>query len=255
MAAAGGKYFVYISEVPKTQGKFALRPARRRGQGGGERPWRQPRGKEKAAAAPRLAINAHSASVYIVVSVLAGSSVRGGAGTRSGAATSSLLCFLCCYLFGGDVLGTRLPVAELRPMWFLFGPKPRAAFFCASAGLVSPASSPSSPLPRQFSATRSEVGGRGREGGGGRNLGIYLIRSQQPGPDLYSSVVFDSKREKKKNHLWWKDGAGGVGWGVVHFSWWKMKENIFRVCMREQMEVLNWCSVWRMLVSLQDLPM
>lgn len=67
-----------------------------------------------AAAAPRPAIDAHFVSVYVVVSVLAGSSVRGGAGTHSGASTSSPLCFLCCYLFRGGVPGSRLPVAELR---------------------------------------------------------------------------------------------------------------------------------------------
>lgn len=110
-------------------------------------------------------------------------------------------------------------------MRVLFGPKPRAAAFCACASLVFPPSSPSSPLPRQLSAACSEVGGRGREGGGGRNLGNYLIRSQQPGPALYSSVVFDSKREKRKN------SCGGRR-GGVHFSWRKTKENIFRVCER-----------------------
>lgn len=67
---------------------------------------------------------------------------------------------------------------------------------------------PRAPL-RQLSATHSEVGGRGREGRGGRNLGIYLIRSQQPGRALYSSVIFDSKRGKKKQNSYGGRGVGG----------------------------------------------
>lgn len=131
-------------------------------------------------------------------------------------------------------------------MRVLFGPKPRAAFFSACAGLVFPPSSPSSPLPRQLSAACSEVGGRGREGGGGRNLGNYLIRSQQPGPALYSSVVFDSKREKRKNYC-----GGRRGGCVFIFLGGRRRKTS---SLREEMEVLNCCNVSRMLASLEYLP-
>lgn len=138
---------------------------------------------------------------------MAGSSVRGGAGTRSGASTSSPLCFLCCYLFGGGVVGSRLPVAELRSAVNVIPLRPQP--FCAwfRSCLSSVVALPPAALLRQLSATHSEVGGRGREGRGGRNLGIYLIRSQQPGRALYSSVIFDSKRGKNQNSY----GGRGVG--------------------------------------------
>lgn len=149
-----------------------------------------------------------------------GAALRGGgAGSRSGAATSSPLCFLCCYLFGGGVLGLRLPVAELRSAVDVVPLRPQTSgrlllCVCRSALSTVVVLLPPLPPPRQLSAGRSEVGGREREGGEGRNLGIYLIRSQQPGPALYSSVVFDSKRGKKR-----KNSYGGKGGRSIHFSW------------------------------------
>lgn len=64
VAAARGKYVVYISEVCEVQGKFALRPAR-----SGGRCWLLLlQGRRRLPPAPRFAINARFVSVYIVVS-------------------------------------------------------------------------------------------------------------------------------------------------------------------------------------------
>lgn len=104
-------------------------------------------------------------------------------------------------------MGSRLPVAELRSAVNVIPLRPQP--FCAwfRSCLSSVVALPPAALLRQLSATHSEVGGRGREGRGGRNLGIYLIRSQQPGRALYSSVIFDSKRGKNQNSY----GGRGVG--------------------------------------------
>lgn len=118
------------------------------------------------------------------------------------------------------MLGLRLPVAELRSAVDVVPLRPQTSgrlllCVCRSALSTVVVLLPPLPPPRQLSAGRSEVGGREREGGEGRNLGIYLIRSQQPGPALYSSVVFDSKRGKKKKKLLWWEGGEEYSFFVV----------------------------------------
>lgn len=134
-AAASGRYFVDINKVCEMRDNFAF--ARKAGV---SRSVIGPAGgKEKATSAPCFAINAHFISVYVVVCVLAGRGVRGGAGTGSGAATSSRLFFfvvICSRRCPGVTSVAELLSAAL--MGFLLGPKPRATFCSACAGLVCP---------------------------------------------------------------------------------------------------------------------
>lgn len=188
-AAASGRYFVYINKVCVMRDNFAFRPQARASRWvsipGGSR-----RGKRREGCFCPSLCHKRTFCLCLYCGLCFG-------WEKSKGRSRNWLrgCHLLPSVFFVFICSRRRPgvtsVAELRSavlMGFLLGPEPRASFCGACAGLVCPPSAVL-PRPRQVSAARSEVAGRGREGRGGRNLGIYLILGQQPGTALCSSVI------------------------------------------------------------------